>query len=83
MTVSWALILPVGQESSPERRYLSGPEGKVAFLGPEQVVGKSLYPEEAWKEGCAEGAPGPLPWVPRSGWEGGQDMHHMLLGFKT
>lgn len=43
MTVSWSLILPLGLDSSLER----GPAGKVAFLGPEQVVEKSLYPEEA------------------------------------
>lgn len=86
MTVSWALILPVGQESSPERRYLSGPEGKVVFLGHEQVVGKSLYPEEAWKDVLRErlalslGYQGQGGRVARTCCTTG---HHMILGFKT
>lgn len=77
----------MGQESSLERRYLSGPAGKVAFLGPEQVVGKSLYPEETWKDVLREhlalsfGYQGQGGRVARTccttGW------HHMLLGFKT
>lgn len=58
--VPWALILPTSQESSLGKGYLAGPEGKVALLGPRQVVGKSLYPRESW-EGVPTEWPDLLP----------------------